>query len=387
MLLPLLVAASAFIGAWISLILHESSHALAGHLAKLQIREIRLGLGPTTLHTRLLRIEVHVGTIPLGGWARTFPQLSFSKLANLFFVAAGPMMDIVWLGVLSGAMTICHDIELAGTILAPAVIVQMIMVIGNILPYRSKVYGQRLPNDMLALWKIIRGRDPFEVLRQHYLNRLRPYMSPDDPPWHPTGQSDRVAFYVFKPDLTDEDITALEDELTHTTSASERLLLIDAAATKILANPAPPPSCLDALLDRLTEKAVAMAPKLRTLKGTRGAALARLGRHEEALDVLAEADESNDFNRCLNAAFRALAHSRAGRKDRAAAEIETSVAILRSDNWANAMGAKIVDAVCVEIGYPTLKESETPKPSQTKAIPGKVRSGFPSGTAEKQTET
>lgn len=272
-------------------------------------------------------------------------------------------MDIVWLGVLSGAMTIFHGTELVGTILAPAVIVQMAMVVGNGLPLRSKVYGQRLPNDMLALWKLARGRDPFEVLRQHYLDRLRPYMSPDDPPWHPTGQSDRIAFYLFKPDLTDEDITALEDELTHTASASERLLLIDTAATKILANPAPPPSRLDALLDRLTEKAVAMAPELRTLKGTRGAALARLGRHEEALNILAQADDSDDFNRCLNAAFRALAHSHAGRKEMAAAELETSIAILRSHNWAGGIAHKIVSAVCVETGYPTPKECETPKPS------------------------
>ncbi|BAV49053.1 Uncharacterized protein MLTONO_4150 [Mesorhizobium loti] len=298
-------------------------------------------------------MEVHVGTIPLGGWTRTFPQLSFSKPANLFFVAAGPIMDIVWLGVLSGGMTIYRGTELASTILAPAVIVQMMIVIGNGLPRHAKVDGQRLPNDMLALWKIARGRDPFEVLRQHYVNRLRPYMSPDDPPWHPTGQSDRVAFYVFKPDLTDEDITALEDELTHTASASERLLLIDTAATKILAQPTQPNSRLDALLDRLTESAVAMSPELPTLKGTRGAALARLGRHEEALNVLAQADDSNDFNRCLNAAFRTLAHSHAGRKEMAAAELETSIAILRSHDWAGGIAHKVVSAVCVEAGYPT----------------------------------
>ncbi|WP_137930185.1 hypothetical protein [Mesorhizobium comanense] len=272
-------------------------------------------------------------------------------------------MDIVWLGVLSGAMPIYRGTEFVDTILAPAAIVKMMFVIGNFLPLRAKVYGQRLPNDMLALWKIARGRDPSEELRQLYLNRLRPYMSADDPPWHPTGQSDRVAFFVFKPDLTNEDIPALEDELTHTASASERLLLIDAAATRILAQPTQPGSRLDALLDRLTESAVAMSPELPTLKGTRGAALARLGRHEEALNVLAQADDSNDFNRCLNAAFRALAHSHAGRKKLAATELETSIAILRSHNLAGGLTLEIVSAVCIETGYPAPKEFETPEPS------------------------
>ncbi|KAA3441844.1 hypothetical protein C7I87_33785 [Mesorhizobium sp. SARCC-RB16n] len=315
-------------------------------------------------------MEVSVGTIPLMGWVRTAPQLSFSKPANLFFIAAGPMMDIGWLGVLTGLMTIFRGTEFADTVLAPVVVVQMMMAFGSVVPHHVKVFGGRLPNDMLALWKILRRNpDSNAVLRQHYLNRLRPYMSPDDPPWHPSGQSDRVAFYVLKPDLTDEDITALEDELTHTTSASELLLLIDTAATKILANPAPPPSRLDALLDRLTEKAVAMAPELRTLKGTRGAALARLGRHEEALDVLAEADESNDFNRCLNAAFQALAHFHADRKELAAAELETAIAILRSNNWAGTVGWKIVGTVCVETGYPTLTECEPTKPNAENLAP------------------
>lgn len=285
------------------------------------------------------------------GWVRTAPQLLFSKPANLFFVAAGPMMDIGWLGVLSGAMTICRGTEFAGNVLAPVVIVQMMMVFGNIVPHHSRVYGQRLPNDMLALWKILRRNpDTNAAYRQLYLNALRPYMSPENLSWQPTGQSDRVAFYLFKPDLTDEDIPALEDELALTTSRSERLLFIDTAATKILAQPVRSSSRLDACLDRLTEMAVAMSPELRTLRGTRGAALARLGRHEEALNNLAEADESDDLNRALNAAFRALAHSQAGQEQLAAVELEKAAAILRSSDEVSQIDRKIVDTVGAAIG-------------------------------------
>lgn len=51
------------------------------------------------------------------------------------------------------------------------------------------------------------------------------------------------------------------------------------------------------------KKALLLAPELGILKGTCGAVLARLGRHEEVLAMLAEADNSNDMSRCLNAAF------------------------------------------------------------------------------------
>ncbi|ENN88272.1 hypothetical protein RHSP_61463 [Rhizobium freirei PRF 81] len=105
----------------------------------------------------------------------------------------------------------------------------------------------------------------------------------------------------------------------------------------------------NAYLDRSTRQALLLAPELTTLKGTRGAVLARLGRHEEALAMLAEADDSNDAFRCFNAAFRALAHFHAGRKDQATAELEIATAILQSQDWTNSIGGRIVDGVIAEI--------------------------------------
>lgn len=369
LLLLFLILASLFISAWISLVLHEFSHAIAGHLAKLQIRELRIGLGPTAFRTRLLGMEIRVGTIPLSGWVRTFPQLSYSKSANLLFIAAGPVMDVVWLRILVGASAISDESAPASPILVSAIMVQIMVISGNLFPHYVKAYGQRLPNDMLALWKIIRrDQDPNAVLRQNYLNALQPYMSPDEQLWQPTGQSDRIIFYLSKPDLTDEDIAALEVEAS-TASRSEQLLIIERTAMKIFAQPIQSASRYNTYLDRQTERAVAMAPELHTLKGTRGAALARLGRHEEALNALAQADDTDDFNRCLNAAFRALAHFHAGRKELIAAELETAIAILRSHDWVGTIGWKIVNTVCVETGYPTPKECEPPKPTPENLAP------------------
>jgi tetratricopeptide (TPR) repeat protein len=207
---------------------------------------------------------------------------------------------------------------------------------------------------MMALLKTAFTKgDPNAAYRESYLNAVRRYADPVEPPFRPSGRSDRIAAYLFErdassPHLTDERIAALERELAFTTSRSEQLRTIDGIATNILARKS---RNLDACLDRLTARAITLSPEVPTLKGTRGAALARLGRYEEALTFLDEADHSDDFNRCLNAAFRALAHFHLGRGDLATAEFDTCAAILRSHDWASWIGSEIVNGIGAEIGY------------------------------------
>ncbi|MBA1144582.1 site-2 protease family protein [Mesorhizobium neociceri] len=354
--MPFLALASLFISAWIGVALHEASHAAAARLANLQIREVRVGKGPTVFRTRLLETDFYLGLIPLGGWVRTFPSLRYSKSAMLLFYAAGPAMDLTWFAVLITTLVNYRDSELGGAILAPAIIVQGMMLFGNLVPHHAKLYGERLPNDMLALLKTAFAKgDPNAAYRESYLNAVRRYADPMEPPFQLSGRSDRIAAHLFErdassPHLTDERIAALEHELALTTSRSGQLLIIDNIATNIVAHRTPRH---DAYLDWLTARAVALFPELPTLKGTRGAALARLGRYEEALAILDEADHSEDFNRCLNAAFRALAHFHLGRGKLATAEFDTAAAILRSQDWASWIGSEIVNAIGAEIGYST----------------------------------
>jgi hypothetical protein len=354
--LPLLflTLASLFVSAWIGLALHEASHAAAARLANLQIREIRAGQGPIVFRTRLLETDIYLGLIPMGGWVRIFPSLRYSKSASLFFFAAGPAVDLAWFAVLITAMTIYRDSEPGGAILVPAIVLQVARLFGNLLPQHVKLYGERLPNDMMALLKTVFAKgDSHAAYRENYLNALRPYSDPTEPPFRSSGRSDRIAVYLFERDassrhLTEQRIAALEHELAFTTSRCEQLLIIDTIATNILAGKMPHH---DAYLDRLTARAITLFPELPTLKGTRGATLARLGRYEEALTILDEADHSDDFNRCLNAAFRGLAHFHLGRGELATAEFDTSTAILRSHDWASWIGREIVDAIGAEIGY------------------------------------
>ena len=352
--MPFLVLASLFVSAWIGVALHEASHAAAARLANLEIKEIRVGKGPTVFRTRLLETDIYLDLIPMGGWVWTFPSLRYSKSAKLFFYAAGPAMDLGWFAVLITTLVTFRDSELTGAILLPAIIVQGAMLFGNLVPRHVRLHGERLPNDMMALLKTAFTRgDPNAAYRENYLNAVRRYADPLEPPFRPSGRSERIAAYLYtrdasSPHLTDERIAALERELAFTTSRSEQLRTIDWIATNILARKS---RHLDACLDRLTARAITLSPELPTLKGTRGAALARLGRYEEALTFLDEADHSDDFNRCLNAAFRALAHFHLGRGELATAEFDTAAAILRSQDWASWIGSEIVNANGAEIGY------------------------------------
>lgn len=349
-----LFISSLLVSPWISLILHETGHALAGYSMKMQIREIRLGLGPTIFRTRWFGAEILVGLVPLTGWVRTFPQLRYSKAAMLLFIAAGPVVDLAWFFILIAALQLWGDVDAVRVALFPAIPIQLVLTLANIVPHHARLYGQRLPNDMLALWKTAWTKgDPAAPYRQLYLSMLRAYADFEESSPPLSSRSDRLAYLLFEASssprhLSEQQAAALEHELSITPSRHEQLLIMDTIATHILAEETPRN---DAYLDRLTEKLLLLAPDLATLKGTRGGALARLGRHEEALTLLAGADDSNDFNRCLNAAFRALAHFHAGRKDQAAAELDIANAILQSQNWADWIGSRIVGRVNAEIGH------------------------------------
>ncbi|UWU24220.1 site-2 protease family protein (plasmid) [Rhizobium sp. CB3171] len=355
---------SLFVSPWISFILHEMGHVLAGLSVKMEIQEIRLGRGPIIFRGRWSGTEIIVGLIPLGGRVTGVPKLRYAKAARLLFIAGGPVMDLAWFAILIVALRFSSDAVALRVVLFPALAFQVPMIYSNLMPHYSTLYGKRMANDMLALWQTVWPKvDYLAMHRQLYLNALRPYAGIEEPAL--SRQSDRIAYLLLELNSLihrqpEQQIVALEHELSIAPSRSEQLLIMESISMHVLANEGLRDN---AYLDRLTQKALLLAPELATLKGTRGAALARFGRHEEALALLAEADDSNDTNRCLNAAFRGLAHFHAGRKDQATVELEISTAIVQSQNWTNVFAARIVDSVIAEISHVLLeprKNSDRP---------------------------
>jgi len=225
---------------------------------------------------------------------------------------------------------------------------------------------------MLSAWRILGERnDPNRLYREGYLNALRPYSEGDTPPFELGDRSDRIASFWLEAagsshDRVQEAVTALERELSFAKSPPERLLIIESIAITILAGRAR--DC-DGRLDLLTAEAVALRPDLATLKGTRGAILVQLGRYEEASIMLAEAESSDDYNRCLTTAFQALAKFRLGRRDLAAKEFAASAAILNSHDWAGWIGVEIMTNIGSEIGYFPLGDDAVFKSHITGTLP------------------
>jgi hypothetical protein len=338
---------------WISLFLHETGHALAGRIMKKQILEVRVGVGPAILRTRMFEADILVGLLPLAGRVKTFPQLRYSKAAKVVFIAAGPVTDLVLLSIMIALFRASSDMEAVRVALFPAIAFQVILTFGNLMPRSTTFYGQRIPNDTLAFWQTVWSKDdPFAANRQLYLLMLQACTGIATSPLPFTGRSDRIAYYLLEAnraagDLTDQQIAKLDHELSMTPSLDEQLLIMDSIVTHLLAGESPG---REAYLDELSERALSLAPHLLTLQRSRGSVLARLGRHEEALILLADVEEGTVVDRCWNAAFRALAHFHAGRKDRAKGEFEIAIAILQSQNWGGWIGNRIIDRVRAEIG-------------------------------------
>jgi tetratricopeptide (TPR) repeat protein len=347
------VLLSCVVAPWISLILHEGGHALAGRAVGLQIREIRLGQGRPAMRWRIGDIDFHLAPLPLCGWIIPCAPLHYSRWRMMPFIAGGPAADILWLAALVAVFLAYQDYEIAGYLLSTAIAYQLWRVVKNCVPRTAKIYGTPVASDMLALWRTLGKKgDVNAAYRQTYIGLLSRYMEPGETVRRFESRSDRIAFLLKDLEvrlrrLTEERLAALERELARRPLRCEQLLIIETIAAHLLAGE----GLRDlAYLDRLTAQAVELAPDLPTLKGTRGAALAFAGRHEEALAMLAQADDSNDFNRCLNAAFQALAHFHAGRPGEARASFETAEGIVQSNDWAGWIGCRIVERVGAEIG-------------------------------------
>lgn len=347
---------SLLLSPWISLTLHEMGHVLAGRSLKWQIQEIRIGTGSTIYRSRRFGPEILIGIIPFGGRVMSLPQLRYSKAARLLVTAAGPVMDVAWFSTLIVAWRLGSDTVAVKAALFPALAYQVLVIFSNVMPHYARHYGEHTANDMLTLWQTAWAKDDsLASHRQLYRTALQGYSKVEEPLL--TQRSDRIFYLILEVNssrhpLTEQQFSALERELAITSSLSEQLLIMDSIAVHILAGKG---SRDGAYLDRLTERALLLAPELATLRRTRGAALARLGRHEEALTLLAGAESNSDMDRCLNAAFRGLAHFHAGRRDLATAELEIATGILQSQNSVNQIVNQMVDGVVSEISHMLLE--------------------------------
>lgn len=334
-----LAFASLFISLSFAVMLHEMAHAVAGRLAGLNIRRIRIGAEPFFIKFRFSHIDIQIGQPPGDGCVDIYTPLRRSKYRRLVFVAAGPVMDIVWFAMLWSLLKAYHGQPFANSVLIPALAVQAYMIISNLIPRWVHLYGQSLPTDTLALWHLIcEKEDPYAYHSANYAIALERYQVGDAPAFVVRPQAERIAFHYFaliwgRQQNDKEPLLALRDELKQELSSAEEVMAIDTIVSHAITRL---PDRTEADLDTLTARALAMAPDIRTLQFTRGSVLARMGRHQEALALLDVRDDDTDSDRGITLGFRALAQFHAGNIEEARAEMDKAIAIMRqmqSPSW------------------------------------------------------
>jgi hypothetical protein len=222
---------------------------------------------------------------------------SFHRGKEAFFVLGGILGNIGLLLLLALLDAPLVPASWLHRVLIPIAVAQYATIVGNMVPYRYTVGGKRLFSDglnlLVRLWLFPRrSRLYLKYLLSLYQAR-------------PTAYPGAVAFasrlsYHFanvqewaSPADRLQSIEALENELHRGgLPRGEELIVLDVLITWGLT--AADPSPLHEKLDRWSQRALELGNDLATIRGSRGAVLALLGRYQEAKALLATVPTSGD---------------------------------------------------------------------------------------------
>ena len=319
--MPLLVILFLMAISWLfsealGLFLHEFAHALVGRLVGYQIREIRIGQGRALLTWRIKETTLRIGRIWRGGLVLPYPSFNASRLTGVLFVAAGPLSDILFLWgllVLCGSGLVPRD----GFIFVfAAAFCQVHRLYHGLVPARVKLFGETLSNDGKLILDILRGRDSYdERWKDFYAGQLKACWNGEGEPPQLSSASPRIIYNLYvrrdhptRP-LDTEARLALVREIERGLHPAEEVLVLDGLTTNALFDG---DAALLPMLDAWSARMLQLNPGRATSMGTRGGVLVQLGRHGEALGMLAQADYSDPFNIMLNRVFQSQAVFRSG---------------------------------------------------------------------------
>jgi hypothetical protein len=150
--------------------LHEFAHAFVGKLAGLTVLRIWIGRGKTVYRANILGFDSEIKNVPFGG-ITFFAHKTNEYLRFRYFltILAGPAINALMLAV-AWRYASFHEFDLENSIHFAAItaLMQAIILIENLLPYRTRTTAGRMGTDGLSLYQLIASESP-EVLRQKLL--------------------------------------------------------------------------------------------------------------------------------------------------------------------------------------------------------------------------
>jgi hypothetical protein len=304
-----------FAGYAIGVAVHELGHLTFAAIASIAVHRIVIGAGPLLWRSRIGKTWLEVRVLPFSGHVEAYPVLNYRWYRWALFLLGGVMGNLAVIGIVFGL----YAIGFAGRadILGPVVFVQAIFIVGNIVPFT----GELGPSDGMGLLRTLLLRSPPDRAAQAELcEAYKAAMSrygPGNMPFTMTAASPRLLRHFVGSAFGGNIRGEIEEELRHELrcgdlAREERIWVLDALITRGLVYGEP---AARLHLDDWSRQALALAPDLLTLQGSRGAVLVELGRYEEGralLTPLAAPDQPASFDSFMSRASLAIAEHRLG---------------------------------------------------------------------------
>jgi hypothetical protein len=292
----------------IGTVFHELGHLACAAMGSIPVYRVVIGDGPVLWRRRIRDIWFEIRQLPMSGCVEPYPVMNYRWYWWAFFTLGGVLGNLAVIGLLLSA----PRFGMTGRILDITLCMQVVMITVSIIPVRYRSG----PNDGMLLLDLLRrpACDP-TALRRSYDALIGGYSRGHALPM--TSASLRLLHHYYRfwaagiprAEVRDDMMRELErGEL----SPEEMMLALDGLVTEAIVSGDP---ALRSCLDAWSQQMLALDPDRATLRGSRGAALVELGRHEEGkalLAPLAAPDRGNSFDTFMCRAFLALAEHRLG---------------------------------------------------------------------------
>ena len=316
-------------------VVHEGGHLLCARVCSIPIGRIVIGGGPVLMRLHVGKVQLEWRLLPVGGLVvpAALPNLQARGPMALFFLGGvlgnvAAIGAIILLHVMGAVPTLLYNdagtplIALQAGILMLA---QAFFVILCLIPHWAPMDGRPMASDGLQLLRLLQGRLQYAV-------RLEPYRHGMTRPPKASSASSRIAEQFARTDrLSSTDArrdfwVRLRAELVDSSDlpaedlpAEEEMLVLDALVTDglLFADP-----MLLTGLEQWSLRALQLGPGVRTVVGSRGAALVELGRYQEGkalLEAVAFTVDAEPFDALMSRIFLARAEHALGNAAAAAA--------------------------------------------------------------------
>jgi hypothetical protein len=166
---------------WLTLLIHEGGHIIAGRLVGKQIAEVRLGGGRVVRASRRGATTWYWYLNPyLGGWVMELPKAGTpSRVREFCFIAGGPLATalfltfLIWLwSTLNPSLSFATKPSLSPmasgleSLLKWLCLSEAIVLLTILIPARYTMYGRPVHSDGLHIWNLFFSRTETKVLSE-----------------------------------------------------------------------------------------------------------------------------------------------------------------------------------------------------------------------------